>query len=399
VINSVIKVTHIIAGLQADGAETVLHAITSRMDRNRFHNEVISLTDRGVMAERLEAAGISVRTLGMRPGVPNPIRIAQLARLIKASKPSVVQTWMYHADLLGGLAARLGGSPRVVWGIHHSNLDPGQNKRTTIMTAQACAKISGVVPSRIICCSEAARVAHIDFGYAAEKMEVIPNGFDLKRFHPDPEARNSLRRELGVPNEATLIGMAARFHVQKGHKNFVEAASRLHAAIPDVRFLLCGKGADPANSELMGWIQSAGASLVTRFHLLGARNDMARIFAALDISTSASISEAFPMAVGEAMSCGTPCVVSDVGDSALIVGDTGRVVPPSDPERLSDAWKDLLTASETTLKTLGQAARTRVEQNFSIDAIVQRYQQVYQKVTGTNEPAFVQEHSVASVAR
>jgi glycosyltransferase involved in cell wall biosynthesis len=306
---------------------------------------------------------------------------------------------MYHADLLGGLSARLAGSPPVVWGIHHSNLDPGQNKRTTIMTARACAKISSVVPSKIICCSEASRLAHIDFGYAAEKMEVIPNGFDLKRFHPDPEARDSLRRELGLPNETMLIGMAARFHVQKGHKNFVEAASRLHAAMPDVRFLLCGKGAEKANSELTGWIQSAGASLTSRFHLLGARNDMARIFAALDISTSASLSEAFPMAVGEAMASGTPCVVTDVGDSALIVGETGRVAPPSDPERLSEAWKDLLTASATTRQALGQAARTRVEQNFNVDAIVQRYQQAYQQVTGTSEPVLVKEPSAASVAR
>jgi len=395
----VIKVTHIIAGLQADGAEMVLHTIASRMDAQRFQNEVISLTDRGVMAERLEAAGVPVRTLGMRPGVPNPIRIAQLAGLIKASKPSVVQTWMYHADLLGGLAARLAGSPPVVWGIHHSNLEPGQNRRMTIMTARACAKISGSIPTKIICCSEASRVAHIDFGYNAEKMEVIPNGFDLKRFHQDSEARNSLRRELGVPNETMLIGIAARFHVQKGHRNFVEAAARLHSAMPEVHFVLCGKGAEKSNPELMGWIKGAASDLASRFHLLGARNDVARIFAALDISTSASISEAFPMAVGEAMACGTPCVVTDVGDSALIVGETGRAVPPSNPERLSEAWKDLLTASLATRRAMGRAARERIEHNFNIGTIVQRYQTLYQRVTGTSDPVVVQESSVASVAR
>jgi glycosyltransferase involved in cell wall biosynthesis len=394
----VITVTHIIAGLQADGAETVLHSVTSRMDPRRFQNQVISLTDRGAMAERLEAAGVPVRTLGMRPGLPNPARILQLSRLIKASKPNVVQTWMYHADLLGALASRLAGSPPLVWGIHHSNLEPGQNKRSTIMTARACAKISNL-PSRIICCSEAARAAHIAFGYAAGKMEVIPNGFDLNRFYPDADARTSFRRELGLSNETLLIGMAARFHVQKGHKNFVDAATRLLSQMPEVHFVLVGKGVEQSNSELMSWIHAGGKDFANRFHLLGARNDVARIFAALDIATSASLSEAFPMAVGEAMACGTPCVVTDVGDSALIVGDTGRPVPHSDPKRLSDAWMELLLAPESVRRSLGHSARTRVEQNFAIGTMVERYQQVYQQVSGFGEPSEVRETGLASVTR
>jgi glycosyltransferase involved in cell wall biosynthesis len=393
----VIKITHIIAGLAADGAEAVLHTITSRMDPRRFKNEVISLTDRGAMAERLEAAGVPVRTLGMRPGMPNPARVLQLARLIKASKANVVQTWMYHADLLGTLAARLAGSPPVVWGIHHSNLEPGQNKRTTIMTARACSKLSNL-PSRIICCSEASRVVHVEFGYAASKMEVIPNGFDLKRFHADGEARDSLRRELGLPPETLLIGMAARFHIQKGHRNFIEAATRLYQALPEVHFVLCGKGVDESNPELMSWIQAGGKEFASRFHLLGGRNDMARIFAALDIATSASLSEAFPMAVGEAMACGTPCVVTDVGDSARIVASTGRSVPHSNPERLSEAMLELLRAPREVRHTLGRAARIRIEQNFSVDSHVERYQLLYQQVSGQIGSSAMQPSSAASIA-
>lgn len=393
-----IKIIHIIAGLQADGAETVLHTITSRMDPRRFQNEVISLTDRGAIAERLEAAGVPVRTLQMRPGLPNPARILHLSRLLKRSKPNIVQTWMYHADLLGSLAARLAGSPPVIWGIHHSNLEPGQNKRTTIMTARACAKISGSLPSKIICCSEASRIAHINFGYAANKMEVIPNGFDLKRFHPDPEARTSLRRELGLSNQTLLIGMAARFHIQKGHSNFVAAAKHLHSSMPTVHFVLSGKGVDQANPELTAWIKSGGEELARRFHLLGPRHDMQRIYAALDVATSASISEAFPMAVGEAMACGTPVVVTDVGDSALIVGDTGRSVPHGNPERLSQAWKDLLDTPPEVRQALGKAARTRVEENFAIGTIVERYQQVYQQIAGHSMLSAVREPSVASTA-
>jgi glycosyltransferase involved in cell wall biosynthesis len=392
----VIKVTHIIAGLQADGAETVLHAITSRMDANRFQNEVISLTDLGPMAERLTATGVPVRALGMKPGVPNPYQVLRLAKWLRASRPQIVQTWMYHADLIGGVAAHLAEKLPVVWGIHHTNLDPDQNKRMTIWTARVCARLSHRIPSRIVCCSEASRQAHAQFGYAKQTMEVIPNGFDLQKFHPDMEARNSLRQELGISNDAPLIGMAARFHVQKGHRNFIDAAARLHAVMPDVQFALCGLGVDAGNAELMGWIKKVDG-LESVIHLLGSRKDTPRFFAALDVATSASLSEAFPMAVGEAMACGIPCVVTNVGDSAVIVGDTGKVVPACDPQSLADAWQQMLASGPAAGQQLGRAARDRVEQKFGISRIVERYQELYRQVVAAPNSAAKQHSSVASL--
>jgi glycosyltransferase involved in cell wall biosynthesis len=392
----VIKVTHIIAGLQADGAETVLHTITSRMDANRFQNEVISLTDLGPMAERLTATGVPVRALGMKPGVPNPYQVLRLAKWLRASRPQVVQTWMYHADLIGGVAAHLAEKLPVVWGIHHTNLDSDQNKRMTIWTARVCARLSHRIPSRIVCCSEASRQAHAQFGYAKQKMEVIPNGFDLQKFHPDMEARNSLRQELGISNDAPLIGVAARFHIQKGHRNFIDAAARLHTLMPDVQFVLCGQGVDTGNAELMGWIKKVDG-LETVVHLLGGRKDMPRFFAALDVATSASLSEAFPMAVGEAMACGIPCVVTNVGDSAVIVGDTGKVVPASDPQSLADAWQQVLASAPAVRQQLGRAARDRVEQEFGISRIVERYQELYGRVVAAPNSVAKQHSSVASL--
>jgi glycosyltransferase involved in cell wall biosynthesis len=391
----VIKVAHIITGLDADGAETVLHRITSRMDPVRFQNEVISLTGLGPMAERLQSSGVKVRSLGMRRGSANPLHVLRLATWLKQSQPNVVQTWMYHADLLGGIAARLAGKP-VVWGIHHTDLDPGQNKRLTIWTARMCARLSRRVPRRIVCVSEASRLAHVQFGYAERKMEVIPNGFDLREFAPDLDARITLRRELGVAEETPLIGMAARFHVQKGHRNFVEAAAKLHARMPNAHFVLCGKGVDANNSELTGWIKQGGASLASVCHLLGPRTDMRGFFAALDIATSASLSEAFPMAVGEAMACATPCVVTNVGDSAMIVGDTGKVVPAEDPQALAQAWEALLTAGPAARRLMGNAARKRVEQNFDLGSIVERYQELYRKVLASTNAAAPQQSSIAS---
>jgi glycosyltransferase involved in cell wall biosynthesis len=378
----VIDVVHIIAGLETDGAETVLHRLTSRMNPKRFSNQVISLTTLGPMAAKLEASGVQVRALGMHAGVPNPVYVARLASWLRFAKPHVVQTWMYHADFLGGLAAKLAGSAPVVWGIHHSNLDRGQNKRLTIWTAKACAAFSGRIPSRIVCCSEASREMHARFGYAEQKMEVIPNGFDVLQFRPDAEARVSLRRELRLSESCSTIGMAARFHPQKGHRNFVNAAALLHAKSPDVHFLLCGKGVDRENTELVGWIDEA--DLMEVCHLLGPREDMPRFFAGLDVATSSSLTEAFPVAVGEAMACGVPCVVTNVGDSAAIVGDTGRVVPANDPAALADAWQSLLNAGSTGRQQLGLAARNRVEQRYALDAIVGRYEELYRQVVAAS---------------
>jgi glycosyltransferase involved in cell wall biosynthesis len=393
----VIKIVHIIAGLEADGAETVLHTLTSRMDRNRFENEVISLTGLGPMAARLEASGVRVRALGMRRGVPNPYHLLRLSQWLKESQPSVVQTWMYHADLIGGIAAGMAGKPVVVWGIHHTNLEPGQNKQLTIWTARMCAWLSRRIPKRIVCCSEVSLQAHAQFGYAEQKMEVIPNGFDLQEFHPDAEARSSLRRALGIAEQTPLIGMAARFHVQKGQRNFVDAARRLHARVPEAHFVLCGKGVDANNAELTEWMERGGASFRGVFHLLGSRSDMPRFFAALDIATSSSLSEAFPMAVGEAMACGTPCVVTNVGDSAMIVGDTGKVVPAEDPQALADAWQTLLVSGAASRKQMGQAARNRVAQQFAVGAIVERYQELYRDVLALSGPASARRSSLASL--
>lgn len=389
-----IKVVHIITGLEADGAETVLYTVASRMDRSRFESEVISLIEPGPMAAHLESAGIRVRSLGMKRGSANPLQVLRLARWIKQSQPNLVQTWMYHADLLGGIAARLAGKP-VVWGIHHSNLEPAQNKRLTIWTARICEVLSPWVPKRIVCCSEASRITHTEFGYDDEKMEVIQNGFDLRAFQPNAEARQSLRKELGLAEQTPLIGMAGRFHVQKGQRNFVQAAAQLHARMPEVHFVLCGTDIDANNAELTGWIERFGYELHKVTHLLGRRTDMSRIFAALDVATSASLSEAFPMAVGEAMACGTPCVVTNVGDSALIVGDAGKVVPAEDPQALAHAWQSLLAAAPSARKELGRAARNRIQQCFDVDAIVARYQKLYREVLALSDPSSAQHSSVA----
>jgi len=373
-----IKVMHVITTLGPAGAETMLSRVASGMDGTRFENEIVSLTGILDLAERIRAIGVRVRNLGMKTNLPNPLLVLRLAQWIRESKPDVIHTWMYHANLVGALAARLAGDVPVVWAIHHSALDPRVDKRRTMLVNRACAFLSRKFAARIVCCSEASLRTHKKLNYAAEKLEVVPNGFDLEQVKPDPTARASVRKELGIPADAILIGIAARFHPHKDHRNFVQSAARLHERMPEIHFLMCGMDITWQNLELAEWIESA--DIGNWCHLLGPRTDMARLFAGLDIATSSSRSEAFPIAIGEAMACGTPCVVTDVGDSALIVGETGTVVAPGDPHALAEAWRKLIEAGPPVRRRLGMAARHRVQQHFALPAIVERYQAIYARL-------------------
>jgi glycosyltransferase involved in cell wall biosynthesis len=346
------------------------------MDRLRFKTcGVVSLTEHGPLGDRFREFGVPVNALGMRRGVPDPRALRQLTGILRESRPDIVQTWMYHGDLMGALAcARIGRIP-IVWGVHHSNLDRGLNKRLTRLTARTCAHLSRL-PAKIVCCSEASRRVHADLGYSEEKMTVIPNGVDTSVFRPSPAARSSVRQELMIPEDATLIGMAARYHPLKDHRTFVEAAGLFNRSSKGTHFLLCGDGLTRDNQELAGWIDREGLGACC--HLLGPRNDVPRLMASLDMATLSSKGEAFPCVIVEAMACEVPCVVTDVGDSAAIVSDTGLAVPPGDPRALAEGWHRLLASGRRS--QLGVAARQRVQEQYSASAIVARYEAVYRQV-------------------
>ncbi len=371
------KISHVITDLSTGGAEVMLYKLLSVMDRTAFATEVISLTDIGPVGEKVKDLGIPVRELGMRRGVPSPAALLKLAGLLRESRPDLVQTWMYHADLIGSLAAGMSNRIPVVWGIHNCDLNPLVTKKSTIWTVRICAKLSGRLPDRIICCSEASMVFHRQLGYAPEKLVVIPNGIDLLSFRPDPAARLSVREELGIPAETLLIGLVGRFNPQKDHLNFIRAASLLYARFPEVRFLLCGDGITWENQELAGWIKAAG--IYGNCHLLGRRDDIPRLQAALDIAVSSSRGEAFALVVGEAMACGVPCVVTNVGEMPRVVGDTGRIVDPENHQALAGACMDLIEAGPGGRAQLGAAARRRVEKHFNLLDIVERYENLYSK--------------------
>ncbi len=370
-----IRVCHVITGLAADGAERMMFNLVTRMDRARFQNEVVSLTTAGDLGGPLAEAGIGVRALGLGRHPASLAALAGLGRRFRQTPPDVVQTWMYHADLIGGVLAQCSGIRRVFWGIHHSHLAWGNNKFLTVATAKACALLSRSVPQRIVCCSDAARTAHTDFGYSPERADWIPNGFDTARFRPDEEARLAGRTALGAAESDVLVGLAARFHPDKDHANFLGAAARVRRDHPDALFVLCGRGVNGGNEGLAALLRQFDLS--ERVRLLDAVRQPERFFAAMDVMVSSSRTEAFPLAVGESMSCGVPCAVTDVGDSALLVGDTGRTAPPRDAAALGNAIGQLLAGGPEGRRRLGAAARRRIEEQFSLDSVVARYQDLY----------------------
>jgi glycosyltransferase involved in cell wall biosynthesis len=215
-------------------------------------------------------------------------------------------------------------------------------------------------------------------GYAKEKMLVIQNGFDLERFHPDPEARLAVRKELQLSPECKLVGIFARFDPFKDPENFVRAAAHLHKRMPDVHFVMCGREMTSGNNQLVEWIEQAG--IRGNCHLLGQCYDVPHWMAAMDVIVSSSQSEGFPNVLGEAMACGVSCVTTDAGDSALIVGNTGKVVPIKEPGMLAQACEALLKLNYEERQTLGLVARQYIEEHFSLATIVHQYEQLYQEL-------------------
>jgi glycosyltransferase involved in cell wall biosynthesis len=373
-----LKILHVITDLNMGGAEMVLYRLLGALDRKEFSSEVVSLTSFGSVGGWISDLGITVTTLGVRPGFPDPRLVTRLRRLVQSRTPHLIQSWMYHSDLSAGLAARLAGSPPVVWGLHHTVGDRGSLKPATFAVARLNAWLSGTLPAQIVCCAEATRKTHIDLGYKSDKMLVIPNGIDPVVFHPNLPDRLEVRHELSLGDKTPVIGLCARFDPQKDHETFIRAAGLLHERRPEVHFILWGENVDTKNKNILGWIHSTGVEGV--IHLLGLRQDSARLMAALDIAALSSYGEAFPLVVGEAMACGIPCVVTDVGDSATLVGETGRVVPSRDHVALANAWAELLDLPESERILLGSRARKRIIDHYSLERMAESYSQLYRDI-------------------
>jgi glycosyltransferase involved in cell wall biosynthesis len=290
---------------------------------------------------------------------------------------------MYHANLIGGIVARLSGIRTISWGIHHTNLVPEVSPWSTILVARISALLSHLVPASIVCCSQRSIEVHRGIGYRADKLIYIPNGYDISRFKPDSWERNRIRLELGIQGPIPLLGMVARHDPQKDHDNLIKALGILKRSRVVFRCALIGTGMDGTNQSLREAIDREG--LFEDIILLGRRDDIPRIMNGLDLHILSSSSESFPNVLAEAMACGTPCVTTNVGDAAIIIGETGWLVPPSDPAALAGAIE--MAIKERSQDPSGwqkrcAAARDRIASNFEIGLMVAMYRDCWRAISG-----------------
>jgi glycosyltransferase involved in cell wall biosynthesis len=368
----VIRICHLINNLDVGGAERALVNIVKHLDPLRFSNEVISLIEPGAFGHDLRKNGIPLISLGMRRGRPTLSGFVKLVRHLHESKPTILQTWLYHSDLIGTVAHHFAPSTRLLWNLRCTDIADSPGSTRLLWIARLLARMSRR-PNAIIVNSERGKIFHEKMGYRPRRWIELPNGVDTQQFRPRFNMREKLRALLGIQTQGPVIGIVARYHPMKDHATFLQAAAKFSRDYPDARFVLCGTDCDSRNENLNRLISDAG--LGDRVILLGVRDDMETVYPAFDLVTLCStFGEGFPNTLIEAMACGIPCVATDVGASKEIIEDIGLMVPPRDPTALAQAWKSMLTGP---IETLAIKARKRVVELHRITRVSQLYETAY----------------------
>jgi len=346
------------------GAEGMLSRMATAHPRLADEITVVSLRlGYASYAEQMRAAGVTVVELDLDTigGIASGLR--RLAKLIAEGRPDIVQGWMYHGDLAALTALVLSGrrrDTRLVWSIRSSDMDFRCYGVGLRLVVKACAALSRR-PDLVTANSVAGLKSHLRLGYRPRRAEVIANGIDVEQFKPDAPARAAVRSELGIPGEAVVLAHVARVDPMKDHETFLAAMAEL----PDLRALLIG----PFMENL------PEAPNVAR---LGPRTDVARLLAGADVVVSSSaFGEGFSNALAEGMACGLPAVATDVGDAGLIVGDTGLIVPPREPQALAAAIRTLAREGAGARAERGAKARARIVESFGLQRALQRYAELY----------------------
>jgi len=366
-----VKIIHIITDLDTGGAEMMLYKLLSSLRNKNLDFLVIALMGRGQITERIEALGIRVETLDLSQGErPSWQTVKKLRNFVRIFNPDIVQGWMYHGNIAATMAVFLFDPIRkktkLFWNIRQTLYNPKSEKTQTRWLITLGSWLS-FLPRSIIYNSNLSIEQHNKVGFLSKKNKMIANGFDLQKFRPDNKRRQQLCKELGVSNATLLVGHISRLHPMKDHDTLLRAIDRVKDNLSGfnrkqkVLFVLIGHGVtgDLSNNPII------------RF--LGERSDIPKVMSALDILVSSSAwGEGFPNIIGEAMASEVPCVVTDVGDSALIVGKYGKVCSVGDDQCIANSIMQLIDNTENR-KIMGQQSRKRIEESYSIDKIKKEY--------------------------
>jgi glycosyltransferase involved in cell wall biosynthesis len=370
-----VRVTHLITDLAPGGAEVFLQRLVTT-PQDGIEHRVISLTGEGELGPEIRAAGVHVEALSLTGMAGAPFALTRLVRMLRENPPDVLMTWLYHADFFGTVAAALGPRTQLVWNIRCADMDLSKYGYVIRALPPVLARMSRR-PVAVVANSQAGRLIHERYGYGPKRWEFLPNGFDMQTFRPDTGRRAATRAALGIDQAAPVVGLFARFDPMKDHATFLNAAEIVAKARPETLFLLVGRGTDGAAfDDLIGHREDLRARLI----LLGERRDVPDLMAATDIAVCSSLTEGFPNTIGEAMASGVPCVSTDVGDAAALIGDTGGIVPKADPMALAHKIEEFLNIAPEARAVLGAAARQRIEEKFSLQAIVTRYSELFREL-------------------
>ena len=371
-------VLHFAYSIGGGGAEAMLMNLAETLDPARFRTVVVAMNARPWthQLKRLHEAGVDVHDLESTTYL-NSRTLTRLHAVLRAERPDIVQTWTHHADLVGGWAARVAGVRNIVWSIHCREIhrNPGDSDGKMAFFRRALAFSSRFVPRRIISCSAAAIEDHDAIGYPRAKMRWIPNGINAERFVPDPDAGLDTRAELKLPANAPVIGYVGRFHEMKDLATFLRAAALLQTRVPEAYFIFCG-GVEiqlgEVERELLAMLPQRQQVRFESF-----RADPWRLYPALSVFSLSSRTEACPMTVIEAMSCGVPCVTTDVGDCGRLLEGVGQVVPMRDHSALASAWEKALQLGAAAREEIAQRSRQRVLEKFTISHAARQYAETY----------------------
>ena len=364
-----IRVLFLIRSLNQGGTERQLTQLVRGMDKDRFTVTVATFYDGGALREQIDGLpGVGVISLAKSGRWDVAGFFGRLFSLAADVRPDVVHGYLAGGNILATLAGRRVGA-KVVWGLRSSDVDYARYdwaERLSFRTARTLSHWADL----IILNSESALRFYAERSYPTGRMLVIPNGFDLDAFRPDRLRGEALRR-VWLGDGQTLIGMVGRLDPMKDYPTFLAAAAGLRRRHPEARFVVVGdtRASDYA-AELRA--EAARLGLDDALYWAGPCDDMPAAYNALDILVLSSMSESFPNVVGEAMACGLPCVVTEVGDAAELVGETGCVVPRQDPLRLVEAITSLLERPLAQREALGVAARNRVAAAYGQDALARR---------------------------
>ena len=374
VIQKKTKIVHVIVGLGVGGAERLLESLIARSDGSVFEHEVITLTSTGEMGNRLANSGVRVIEFGL----PSLARAMSNFSEVRSSLKSadVVHSWMYHANVIGG-ALTPGGKP-LLWSFHATELEKKYTKIHTRFFVYFCKVLSQYMPAFSVYCSSSSKDYHNTLGYDTRNSCVINNGVDVEHFKPAPKDRHSTRAALGLDGKF-VIGSVSRWHPQKDHMTLLRAFSEVRKNVDNLHLLLCGEGLSSTNQELVTAIEKFG--LRQHVSLLGPQANVQKILVGLDVfAFSSAFGEALPLALCEALACGVPAIVTDVGECSAVVGNAGWVVQPRDVSAFASAIFDAWSADVSVRQRIAEAARSRIVSHYDVRAVATQYGDLYSKL-------------------